>query len=154
MNMASEVAVRVTRRYGARPERVFDAWVDPSVAGRWLFATALHPARCLEMDARKGGSFRFLDRTNGADVVRTGVYVEIDRPRQIVFTLGAGRRRRASRVIARISRLGSGCELRLTHENLPSEQARAAEGRWLGMLYGLGEALSRRGGGTSGRRGG
>lgn len=50
-----------------------------------------------------------------------------------------------TRVTAEIVPLKTGCELRLTHENVPPELARHTEGRWSGMLYGLATVLERRG---------
>src|SRR5688572_32910930 len=50
-------SIRVTRRLSAPAERVFDAWLEPEVAGRWLFATASRPMARVEVDARVGGSF-------------------------------------------------------------------------------------------------
>ena len=58
-------AVRVRRRFGTSPKRVFDAWIDPGVAGKWLFATASRPMTDVEIDARVPGSFRFADRRDG-----------------------------------------------------------------------------------------
>jgi hypothetical protein len=48
-------ALRVTRRYGMRPTRVFAAWLDPAVAGRWLFATASRPLAHVQIDGRVEG---------------------------------------------------------------------------------------------------
>ena len=31
--------LRVTHRFAHSPERVFDAWLDPAIAGKFLFAT-------------------------------------------------------------------------------------------------------------------
>lgn len=39
MNLENKVTVRVKRRFNASPERVFDAWLDPQKAGKFLFAT-------------------------------------------------------------------------------------------------------------------
>jgi len=59
-------AIRVTRRFSASAERVFDAWLDPEVAGRWLFATALQPMTEVEIDARARGVFCFAARRGAA----------------------------------------------------------------------------------------
>src|SRR5258708_6816799 len=46
--------IRVARRYAASSARVFDAWLDPEFAGRWLFATASRPLAHVAIDARFG----------------------------------------------------------------------------------------------------
>jgi len=134
--------IRVTQRYSASPERVFDAWLDPAMASAWLFATASHPMARVEIDARVGGSFRFVDRRNGAETEHTGRYLEIVPHRRLVFTLFMENSPRvATQVAAEIVPLESGCELRLVHENVPPGHASHTEGRWKGMLYGLGTRL-------------
>jgi len=50
-----------------------------------------------------------------------------------------------TRVTAEIRPLKSGCELKLAHEDVPPSQASRTEGRWAGILYGLGETLNARG---------
>jgi uncharacterized protein YndB with AHSA1/START domain len=132
----------VTRRYGAPPARVFDAWLDPEVAGRWLFATASHPMADVEIDARVEGSFRFVDQRNGEINEYTGEYIEIVPHRRLVFTLSMEQRPRViTRVRVEIAPLKKGCELTLIHENVPQDHADHIEGRWTGILYGLGVTL-------------
>jgi uncharacterized protein YndB with AHSA1/START domain len=144
MDMAVRSEVRVSQRFDASPERVFDAWLDPAIASAWLFATASHPIARVEIDARVGGSFRFVERRDRAEMEYAGEYVEIVRPRRLVFTLSLENRPRAvTRVTADIVPLESGCELRLVHENVPPDHASRTDGRWTGMLYGLGETLAR-----------
>jgi uncharacterized protein YndB with AHSA1/START domain len=141
----SRVRLRVLQRFDAPPERVFDAWLDPAIAGGWLFATATHPVTRVEIDARVGGSFRFLDRRGRGETEYAGEYVEIVRPRRLVFTLSLENDPRAvTRVTADIVPLKSGCELRLVHEDVPPDHASRTEGRWEGMLYGLGTRLGAR----------
>jgi uncharacterized protein YndB with AHSA1/START domain len=135
----SRSTVRVARRFRAPPERVFRAWLEPDVAGRWLFATASEPMTDVHIDPRVGGAFRLAARLNGA---HAGRYVEIVPYRRLVFTLAAaGRRGAATRVTAEISPRKAGCELALTHEDVPPDRAGETEARWTGILYGLSETL-------------
>jgi uncharacterized protein YndB with AHSA1/START domain len=140
---AGPTAIRVARRFSAPPERVFHAWLEPELAGHWLFATALHPSDDVDIDPRVGGSFRFAERRDGGRMEHTGEYLEIVPHRRLVFTLALPDRPRVvTRVTAEISPLKTGCELALTHEHLPPDRARETEARWTGVLYGLGETLN------------
>ena len=142
MDAASHVEVRVTQRYRAPADSVFDAWIDPVIAGRWLFATAWRPMSRVEIDARPGGAFRLTDQRGNKC---SGKYLELARPRRLVFTLTEyGRPSDVTRVNVEIVQLAAGCELALTHENVAPDCASRAENRWTGMLYGLGETLKRR----------
>jgi uncharacterized protein YndB with AHSA1/START domain len=135
-------AICVTRRYDVPPARVFDAWLDPEVAGRWLFATASRPIAHVQIDARVEGSFCFVDRRDGEITEYTGEYIEIVPPRRLVFTLCMERQPHViTRVKVEIAPLKQGCELTLIHENVPQEHANDIEGRWTGILYGLDETL-------------
>jgi len=131
-------AIRVAHRFDAPPERVFDAWLDPAVARRWLFATATRPMAQVEIDARVAGSFRFADRHGRRSVEHTGEYVAIVPPLLLVFTLALdGHPNVVTRIVVTIARLKAGCELTLTHENVPPARVEDTEGRWMGVLYGL-----------------
>lgn len=152
MNHSNErsTAICLTRRFRAPPRRVFDAWLDPGLAGQWLFATALRPMTQVEIDARAGGRFRLAERRNGESHEHHGRYLEIVPHRRLVFTLRE--QRRATRVTVEITPRQRGCELRLSHENLPPDRARDTEARWTGILYGLGETLASRPGHSQDRR--
>jgi uncharacterized protein YndB with AHSA1/START domain len=137
-------ALRVARRFSAAPEQVFNAWLEPEIARRWLFATASRPLAAVAIDARVGGSFRLAERGGGATVL-TGEYVEILPYRRLVFTLAAGDRpRTVTRVTVEIRPVRTGCDLALTHEHVPPDRANRTEGRWTGVLYGLRETLASR----------
>jgi len=141
------VALRVDARFAASAERVFGAWLDPDVAARWLFATAARPLAHAEIDARLGGSFRFVEQRESGAIEHRGEYVEIVPCRRIAFMLTlADRRRIATRVIVDVEPRATGSELALTHENVPLDLAYGMEARWTGMLYGLGMMLDARGG--------
>jgi uncharacterized protein YndB with AHSA1/START domain len=135
MTAKPTAAVRVSRRYQASPERVFDAWLDPEKAGRFLFATPTGQIVRAEIDARVGGSFTFVDRRDGDDVVHSGEYLEIDRPRRLVFTFSVDDSP-SDRVTVEIVPLETGCELTLSHEQRPEgvEYADRTEEGWIGIL--------------------
>ncbi len=77
----------MTRRFDATPERVFDAWVDPALAVRWLFATAMRPLAHAAIDARVGGGYILIDRDSRPGIRRFGTYLRLDRPSHLAFTL-------------------------------------------------------------------
>jgi uncharacterized protein YndB with AHSA1/START domain len=138
-------AICITSRFGAPPEQVFDAWLDPEVAGRWLFATASRPMTRVEIDARVEGSFCFAEQRDGATIEYSGEYVEIIPHRRLAFTLSMEDHWHVTtRVMIEISALKTGCELKLVHEDVPSHYADYTEARWTGILYGLGVTLDSR----------
>lgn len=110
-----DAQLSVTRHFAASAERVFDAFLDPAKAGRFMFATPTGTMVRAEIDARVGGSYVFVDRRDGEDVEHVGRYLEIDRPRRLVFTLQVQKYSDdTSTVTIDITPRGSGCELRLT----------------------------------------
>lgn len=132
--------VRVTRRFSASADRVFDAWLDPKRASRWLFATPTGTMVRAEVDARVGGKFAFVDRRDGEDVEHVGEYLEIKRPRRLVFTLRVPKytsdTTRVSIDILPVE--GSGCVLTLTHEGVSEELAPRVQEGWGKILDDLG----------------
>jgi uncharacterized protein YndB with AHSA1/START domain len=135
--------VRVTHHFNASPERVFDAWLDPQTAGKWLFATPTGKMVRMEIDARVGGRFVIVDRRNGEDVEHTGEYIEIDRPRRLVFTFGVPKYSPLfTKVTVEIEPAASGCDLTLTNEDVPVEYLASNEKGWIGILVGLAESLA------------
>jgi uncharacterized protein YndB with AHSA1/START domain len=138
MSMRPTVTIRVKHRFTASAERVFDAWLDPEKARQFLFATPTGQMVRADIDPRVGGQFTFTDRRDGEDVDHTGEYLEIDRPRRLVFTLAVPKySSEVTRVTIEIVPLESGCELTLAHDGvLPEFEERGAEG-WASIFAGL-----------------
>jgi uncharacterized protein YndB with AHSA1/START domain len=118
------VEARATRRFYASPERVFDIWLDQETWRDMLSAarenTTLGPLVHLESDAHIGGSYSQVEMREGEELVTTGEYLELDRPRRIVFTWARPQSApEVDRVIVEIEQARSGCELTVTHEVHP-----------------------------------
>jgi uncharacterized protein YndB with AHSA1/START domain len=139
------VTVRVSRRFEAPPERVFDAWLDPRSAGQWLFATPEGEMVRVEIDPRVGGRFVFVDRRAGEDVEHTGEYQEIDRPRRLAFSFVVPKfSTEPSRIQIDFAPAASGSGatlLTIVHEGVFAEFAGRTEEGWNAILQGLAPRL-------------
>lgn len=141
--MNDAVQVRVSRRFDASAERVFDAWLDPATAGRWLYATKSGQMQRVEIDARVGGRYVIVEGRAEGDAEHHGRYLEIDRPHRLVFTLAADADSAGDVVTVEIVRDGRGCTLTLTHM-LAAEWAQYAdrtESGWADVLAALAAQL-------------
>jgi uncharacterized protein YndB with AHSA1/START domain len=95
-----------------------------------------------EIDARVGGRFAFVDRRNGEDIEHTGEYLEIDRPRRLVFTFAAPKYSALyTKVSIDIVPLGPGCQLTLTHEGVLPEYRERSKMGWARILDTLAQAI-------------
>jgi uncharacterized protein YndB with AHSA1/START domain len=137
--------VRVTHRYSASAERVFDAWLSPALLGRWMFGPTVRDEQILhlELEPKVGGRFSFLVRRGSDEIDHVGEYLEIDRPHRLAFTWGIGAGD-SSRVTIDIAPHGSGCELTLLHELHPdwADYADRTQAGWTHMLGKLSDALT------------
>jgi uncharacterized protein YndB with AHSA1/START domain len=137
------ISVRLTRRFDASPERVFDAWLDPLVARRWLFTAPTSQANETEIDPRVGGKWRIADRRDGVDYMGHGEYLEIDRPRRLVFTFGMPQFSPVfNRITVEIEPDAEGCILTLTHEGVQPSDREGLEMGWGDMFDHLTVALA------------
>jgi uncharacterized protein YndB with AHSA1/START domain len=119
MNDTSLVA-RVSHRFTAPTERVYDAFLDVSTARRFLYASVTGAIVRAEIDPRVGGAYVLTDRRDGAEVEHSGTYLELERPRRIVFTMFVpGYSTSPDRVTVRITPIDGGCEVTVTHEMRP-----------------------------------
>lgn len=143
--MSGPVILTVTRSFAAPASRVFDAWLDPADAARFLFATpAGEMIRC-DMDPRVGGGFTLTERRPAGDAEHRGRYLEIDRPHRLVFLFAATPADEGewTRVTIDIADTADGCTLTLTHEMDPQWAAYEAQTRkgWTTILESLARIL-------------
>jgi uncharacterized protein YndB with AHSA1/START domain len=121
--MESRIQARVSHRFKASAERVYDAWLDPAQVRSWM-ASALKglglagDIRRVEIDARVGGKFFFSDMREGTEAKHWGTYLELDRPRKIVFTwiVSEDEESNPSTVTLTIEPESDGCLATIVHE--------------------------------------
>jgi uncharacterized protein YndB with AHSA1/START domain len=137
--MTEAIRIEVSRRIAAPPERVFDAWLDPASVGRWLFATPDGVMARVEIEPRVGGRFEIDERRGDQLAEHFGEYLEIDRPRRLVFSFAAMRDAGFTRVTVTIVPDGDGSRITLLHEMDPrwaDYEERTRDG-WTKILAGL-----------------
>lgn len=142
MSHPTPVQARVTQHFAVPAERVFEAWLTPELIGQWMFGPALREEEVVRItvDGRVGGAFSFVVRRQGQEFDHVGTYLELDRPRHLVFTWGIrGQSADESRVIIDIVPLPHGCELTLVHEMAPQwadfvERSQAGWAKMVGVL--------------------
>ena len=137
---AEEMPVLRLKRVIAAPcERVFAAWTTPDAIKLWF-----GPKDCrvleAEVDLRIGGGFCFsLSTQRFGEIKVRGQYREVTPPTKLAYTwrwegnpeLTAG----TSLVTVQFIPAGAATEIHLTHEQLPSLEARDDHGHgWSGTL--------------------
>lgn len=139
--MTEPVILAVRRDFAASPERVFDAWLNPEMARRFLFATPDGEMQAVEIDARVGGVARIVERRPQGDAAHRLKFEVIERPSRLVFLFAADPAVEGewTRVTIEIAANATGCTLTLTHEMDPQWAAyedRTRQG-WTMILDGL-----------------
>lgn len=137
--MTQPVRATVTKRFSVPAEQVYDAWLDPTMIGRWMFGPNVRNERIVRLgtEPRVGGKFSFVVDRGGHEIDHVGEYLVLDRPRRLVFTWATrDSLPEKSRVTVELTPLDGGCELVLTHEMGPEWAAFVdrSSGAWRKML--------------------
>jgi uncharacterized protein YndB with AHSA1/START domain len=77
--------VRITRRFDAPRDKVFQAHTDPDLVRQWL-APRRHEMRIDHYDCRTGGSYRYIHASGGSEHGFRGTFHEVRSPELIVQT--------------------------------------------------------------------
>lgn len=147
MSNTEKIEVQVRQPFNAPAERIYDSFLDPERARKFLFATFTGKMVVAEIDPKVGGRFTFVDRRESGDAAHYGKYLELNRPSRIVFEFSVQKDSpEADRVTVDIKPLAKGCEVTLTHEISADYEhliERVQQG-WESVLDGLGATLRRR----------
>jgi uncharacterized protein YndB with AHSA1/START domain len=86
--VSDDRVLKMERRLSAAPDKVFAAWVEPEQLVQWFAPEGLTLPHC-DLDLRVGGAWSATMRQpDGRDLVVSGRYQKIERPRLLVFTWG------------------------------------------------------------------
>jgi len=78
--------LEIRRRLKAGAEQIFDLWTKPDLMVRWMSPFPGAVDCKASSDLRPGGTFSLVMSSAEASREVFGTYVEIDRPRKLVFT--------------------------------------------------------------------
>ncbi len=135
-----DLTLTVTRTIAAPPERVFDAWLDPDMLMRFMLPGPGMTTPRATTDAREGGRFDLIMKNGDDEMPHGGVYLEIDRPRRLVFSWESPFSVEGSTVTLDFRPEGDGTLVTLTHIRFPNQESRDNhEGGWTAILARLAE---------------
>ena len=142
--MELPVKATVTHSFAAPAEKVFDAWFDPAMISRFMFGPQLRDEQIISIHPGKkvGDAFSFIVRRQAQEYDHIGEYIEIDRPKRLVFTWAVRQDLPAkSQIVIDIVPQDNKCSMTLTHEMAKEaegfiEQAKAAWSKMLNALDG------------------
>jgi uncharacterized protein YndB with AHSA1/START domain len=123
-----ELSLEIKRVIKASRHRVYAAWIDPAQLREW-FGPENVQTRNLVAETRVGGNFSWdVTSPEGEEMTMHGEFRELQPDRKIVFTWrwedDEDWAQQDSMVTVELSDCAAGTEVRLTHEQLPSEESR------------------------------
>ena len=141
MSQVIQTRSSLARTFDARPERLFAAWTDPHLLAQW-WGPPDSVVVSVEIDLRVGGRYRLgIKRSTQETHFVSGSYRVIQPPYKLIFTwrwedpeMDIGE----SLVSLEFRAKGNKTELQLTHERLPTPEARLHhKDGWVGILENL-----------------
>ena len=136
---SATVTLVVRRTIRASAEKLFSAWIDPSLLKNWWGPAGV---RCIgaEVDPRVGGSYRIGNQLPDGNIIWIrGEYELIERPRKLVFSWSLeGVESAPERVTVQFEPTSDATEVIVTHERIANRELRERhEQGWIGCLEGL-----------------
>jgi uncharacterized protein YndB with AHSA1/START domain len=137
-DVAGRPALTLTRRFRARPEKVWAAWTDPEKLIGWFCTTkAKRGSMRADVDVRVGGRYRIsFDMESGEYSEVGGTYREVVPNEKLVFSWAwHSTPERESLVTVSIRPDGGGSLMVFTHEQFFDEAARDNHERGWSELF-------------------
>ena len=141
---ADRPSLTLTRRFRARPEKVWAAWTDPETLIGWFCTTKAKPGTMrADLDVRAGGRYRIsFEMQSGEYSEVGGVYREVVPNEKLVFSWAwHSTKERESLVTVSIRSDGAGSLMVFTHEQFFDEAARDNHAKGWNELFGQLETI-------------
>jgi uncharacterized protein YndB with AHSA1/START domain len=141
--------VTVRRVLPARPDIVYDEWLDPVGMLEWMCP---RPARAVKisLEPSVGGSLRIDIEDGGFSLYVSGMFLELDRPRRLRFTWSCSAWADPSvQSLVTVTLEDHGTDetmMTIEHEQLPAEEAGSHRHGWSTIAVQLGGAIRGRAG--------
>ena len=114
MSDISTTTLIMKRDFNEKPERVFDAWLNPDMMRKWFF-TLEGTNKVAQNNPQVGGTWEIVDHREGKDYRAIGEYLEIDPPKKIMFTFKMPEMSELEDTITvELKELQQGCEMTFT----------------------------------------
>lgn len=140
--MIGTESIEVRRVLPGPIDEVFRWWTEPELLALWMSPIGQVEA---EVDLRVGGRLRIVMRDGPIEIEHEGKYVEIDRPRRVVFTWQSRFTAGVSLVTVSLAAEGAtSTHVLIVHSQLPSSAAESHGGGWAAMLGRLEQELGAR----------
>jgi uncharacterized protein YndB with AHSA1/START domain len=123
--------LNMEREFAANIERVFAAWTQAELLAQWFGPEGVKVEQA-SIELRVGGAYKIvLSQADGPNIAHWGEYVEINKPKSLIFTWRIAQQACSGSeddcadtlVSLRFSETVKGTLLQLTHEKLPSQKA-------------------------------
>ena len=137
--MTGKITLVVRRTIRATPERLFEAWTEPTQLVKWW---GPRPITCAEaqVDLRVGGAYRIANRLPDESLLWiSGEFEAVDRPHRLVYTWRVETQPSVlERVTVQFEPSGDATEVIVMHQRIPDEATRKQHhSGWEGCLDGL-----------------
>ena len=137
--------VQIRRRIKAEAEQIFELWTRPDLMVRWMSSYPGAVDCKASCDLRPGGAFSLVMSSKESNREVSGTYVEVDRPRKLVFTWNGPLTNNVNTLVTvELYPRGDETDLVLTHERLPTPAIVEGHTRgWGHILDHLADAISK-----------
>ena len=139
----TDLTVSITKNISAPIEKVFDAWLNPSILTQFILPMPGMPQPDVENDAREGGRFTIVMQVGEHKIPHSGTYLIIKRPQHLVFSWESLFSVKGSQVDIKFSAIDDQTtQVDLTHSKFTDAESRDNHrGGWSNILDKLAEIL-------------